>query len=75
MSTQFDAQFAGPASPYWMSAQRLIELGDNARACDTRAFLYHVVGLNRLYADDGFTRREDGRVGMAEYVTANQQRS
>ena len=31
--------------------------------------------LEQLYAGDGFTYREDGRQGMAEYVTINQRRS
>ena len=44
-----------------MSADRLEELSSLARACDVRAFLYHCVGLNRLFKGDGFTQTEDGR--------------
>jgi hypothetical protein len=34
--SMFDAQQAGPDGPYWMSAERLTELGDDARTCDVR---------------------------------------
>ena len=30
----YDAMQAGPDSPYWMNAAKLIKLGDGARACD-----------------------------------------
>ena len=73
--SMFDAAQAGPDGPYWMSAEKLTELGDGARVCDVRAFVYCVMGLNRLFTGDGFTLREDGRQGMAEYIVMNQRRS
>lgn len=37
----------------------------------TRAFLYHEVGLSALYGGQGVTMREDGGVGIKEYLTPN----
>ena len=71
----YEVMLEGPESPFYMTAARVLELGDTARACDIRAFLFHVVGLNRLFAGDGFTYREDGNQGVAEFLLMNQRRA
>lgn len=38
----------------------------------TRAFLFHEIGLSSLFHGDGFTRTEDGRIGVKEFMVANQ---
>ena len=41
------------------------------READVRAFLYHTMNLNNLFAGDGYTYTPDGRRGHREYLAAN----
>lgn len=63
-------------SPWRMTARRLAQRAraGSCRAADVRAFLYHEIGLNNLFAGDGFTRTQDGAVGLEEFLAANVER-
>ena len=67
--SMYTARDGGVEHEHFMSTQRLVDKGaDDARACDVRAFLYHVVGLGRLFRGDGFTWTESGKRGVPEYL-------
>lgn len=46
-------------------------LKSNRTLIDTRAFLYHVEGLNSLYSGDGYTYNEKGEMVFKEYIAGN----
>jgi hypothetical protein len=46
-------------------------LKSNRTLIDTRAFLYHVEGLNSLYSGDGYIYNEKGEKKFKEYIADN----
>lgn len=64
----YEARAIGPLSPAYMTAERLAALGEKARTCDVRAFLYHIIGLNQLYTGDGYTADTAGHRGLQEFL-------
>ena len=60
---------AGSGHPEFMSAYRYMCSEDTAE--NARLFLYFTVGLNNLFAGDGYTRDKDGKKGIKEYLMAN----
>lgn len=59
----------GSSDPEFMSAYRYMCSPDTAE--NARLFLYFTVGLNNLFAGDGFTRDKDNKKGLKEYLLAN----
>ncbi len=59
----------GSKDPEFMSAYRYMCSPDTAE--NARLFLYFTVGLNNLFAGDGWTRDKDDKKGMKEYLLAN----
>eukprot|EP01043_Picozoa_sp_COSAG02_P004790 COSAG02_NODE_127_length_34879_cov_12.705060_22_plen_192_part_00 len=66
--SMYEARTIGPLSPAFMTAERLAALGEKARTCDVRAFLYHIIGLNQLYTGDGYTADTAGHRGLQEFL-------
>lgn len=70
--TEFDicASFLeGRDHHHYMTLERYLE--SSGTLGHTRAFLYHEIGLTHLFHGDGFTRTEDGQVGLREYLVPN----
>ncbi|ELR15337.1 uncharacterized protein ACA1_086530 [Acanthamoeba castellanii str. Neff] len=70
--TEFDihASFReGRDHHHFMTLERYLK--SSGSLGHTRAFLYHEVGLSQLFHGDGFTRTEDGQVGLREYLVPN----
>lgn len=55
----------GKENPYYMTGERLART--NGSLAEVRAFLFNELNLNELFAGDGFTRLEDGSIGVAEF--------
>lgn len=60
----------GPQHPDYIDETRLTQLP--ATLWQVRAFLFYKVHLTELFAGDGFTHKEDGTKGIAEYAILNQ---
>lgn len=58
----------------FMTQERLKNLGAEARPSDVRAFFYHTMRMNHLFAGDGFTVTPSGARGFKEYFLPNMNR-
>lgn len=54
---------------HFMTYEKYLE--SDRTLIDTRAFLYHVEGLNSLYSGDGYTYNEQGEKVFKEYIADN----
>jgi len=63
---------ADDVPPWRMTEARLLGL-PLPRAADVRAFLYHSLNLNNLFAGDGYTYTQEGSKGYKEYLAPNKQ--
>lgn len=61
---------SGPSSTKYMTSAKLAAL-DKPSLWDVRAFLYNELRLSDLYSGDGFTHKEDGSKGIAEFIGIN----
>jgi hypothetical protein len=59
----------GSSHPEFMTFERYKAVADTPE--NARLFLYFTVGLNNLFYGDGYTRDENGRKGIKEYLMAN----
>lgn len=59
----------GSSNEEFMSFERYKAAPDTAE--NARLFLYFTVGLNNLFAGDGYTRDANGNKGIKEYLMAN----
>ena len=60
---------AGSDDPRFMTYERFLQ--SDQSLVDFRAFLYFAVHLRELYAGNGYTKQEDGPVGVPEYIIPN----
>merc|ERR1712150_257564 len=63
------ADLNGSTDEHFMTQERL--LASDGGLIAVRAFLYHVLQIRTLFAGDGYTRMEDGSVGLKEYLCPN----
>ena len=62
---------SGAKDPRFMSLAKFAAIAEPT-LYDVRAFLFHTLNLNALFAGDGYTRRDDGSIGAEEFIVRNQ---
>jgi hypothetical protein len=69
-STQLnEIKSRGSSDPEFMTYEKYRDSDNTAE--NARLFLYYTIGLNNLFAGDGWTRDEKGAKGIKEYLMAN----
>jgi len=68
----FEARASGKTHPNYFTLERFMI--SQRSLVETRAFLYHTVGLRELFKGDGYTYTHDGKKGYKEYLVPNHYR-
>jgi len=63
-------QLNGRSDPNFMTIERYLK--SRGSLGETRAFLWHTIGLSLLFTGNGYTSDDDNNCGTKEYLTLNQ---